>query len=188
MNARMLLRLFKCRLLILWYGFKNVHPTFMATFGLRNVAKDILAGPYSYIGPRSIIYPGTSIGKYTLIANDVFIVGGDHNYKNPEVPLPFSGRDKPKKTVIGDDAWIGTRSIIMTGVKIGDGVIVAAGSVVTKDIPAYEIWAGVPAKKIGERFSVPQIEVHKKMLRQKTSSIMGRNLCAKMDPQNIGER
>ncbi|MGC3973859.1 MAG: DapH/DapD/GlmU-related protein [Nitrospira sp.] len=55
--------------------------------------------------------------------------------------------------MIEDDAWIGFGAVIMAGVQIGRGAIIGAGSVVTKSVPAYEIHAGVPAKKIGERFT-----------------------------------
>jgi acetyltransferase-like isoleucine patch superfamily enzyme len=55
-------------------------------------------------------------------------------------------------TEIGNDVWIGYGSTIMQGVKINDGAIIAAGSVVTKDVAAYEIYGGNPAKKIADRF------------------------------------
>ena len=59
-------------------------------------------------------------------------------------------------TIIEDDVWIGTAAIIMSGVTIGRGSIVAAGSVVTKDIPSCEIWGGVPARKIRDRFETEE--------------------------------
>ena len=99
-----------------------------------------------------------------MLASQVAIVGGDHNYRNPGVPTVFSGRDKLEPTYIGDDVWIGTRSVIMTGVRIGDGAIVAAGSVVTKDVDPYTIVGGVPAKFIKMRFSDDDIKRHQKML------------------------
>jgi acetyltransferase-like isoleucine patch superfamily enzyme len=81
------------------------------------------------------------------------------------VPIIFSGRDNLKPTAIEDDAWIGCGAILMSGVRVGRGAIVAAGAVVTRDIPPYEIHGGVPARKIGERFSSPaDREVHDKML------------------------
>lgn len=63
--------------------------------------------------------------------------------------------DKEKKIQnrIGNDVWIGTDVIIMEGVTIGDGAVIGTGSVLTKDVPCYEVWAGVPAKKIKSRFS-----------------------------------
>ena len=78
--------------------------------------------------------------------------------------MVFAGRPDPEKTTIEDDVWIGNSSIIMAGVTIGRGAIIGAGSVVTKDVPAYEIHAGVPNKKIRDRFSPEEIEKHNKML------------------------
>ena len=77
----------------------------------------------------------------------------------------FSGRDVLKPTYIGDDVWIGKHSVIMTGVKIGNGAIVAAGSVVTKDVEPYTIVGGVPAKFIKMRFTDEEIKLHEAMLR-----------------------
>lgn len=165
MNIKDLLRIIKRKTLIRYYRFKNVHPTFLATFGLSQVSNDIKAGAYSYIGPNCIIYPNVSIGDYTLIANEVNIIGGDHNYKVSGIPIVFSGRDNLKPTHIGKDCWIGAKSIILTGVRIGDGVIVAAGSVVTKDLDSYGVYAGVPAKKIKDRFqSQEELLRHQEML------------------------
>ena len=158
------LRTIKRKFYIEWYRLRNVHPRFLATNGLSNVSKYIKAGAFSYIGPRCIIYPNVTIGNYTMIANDVFIIGGDHNFKTPGIPTVFNGRDELKPTVIGSDVWIGSRSIIMTGVKIGDGAIVAAGSVVTKDLEPFGIYAGVPAKKIKERFVGDDLIKHQAML------------------------
>lgn len=59
---------------------------------------------------------------------------------------------------IGNDVWIGARSVILSGVKIGNGAIIAANSVVTKDIPEYAIAAGVPAKVIGQRFDEEKLK------------------------------
>jgi acetyltransferase-like isoleucine patch superfamily enzyme len=61
--------------------------------------------------------------------------------------------ENSKSFIIGNDVWIGYGSKIMEGITIGDGAIIAASSIVTKDIPCYEIWGGVPAKKIKDRFS-----------------------------------
>ena len=67
--------------------------------------------------------------------------------------LPYKG-----DTVIGNDVWLGYESIIMPGVRIGDGAVVAAGSVVTKDVPAYTVTGGNPAREIKKRFSPADIE------------------------------
>ena len=153
------------------YGLRNVHPKFLATAYLEGVAKDVKAGAYSYIGPRCIIYPKVSIGNYTMIANDVCIIGADHYFRQPGIPMVFAGREELHETVIGDDVWIGAKSIIMAGVKIGNGAIIAAGSVVTKNIEPYSICGGVPAKKIKERFTQEEIIEHERMLSLPVSTL-----------------
>jgi acetyltransferase-like isoleucine patch superfamily enzyme len=102
-----------------------------------------------------------------MLANNVSIIGGDHQYRRAGIPIIFSGRAEKKVTVIGKDVWVGAYSIIMAGVVIGDGTIVAAGSVVTKNLDAYSIYGGNPAKKIRDRFET-EIEknIHIEMLRK----------------------
>lgn len=125
-----------------------------------NLAKDLKTGAYSFIGPYCSIYPKVSIGRFSLLANHVTIIGGDHIYKKVGVPTIYAGRDIEKATEIGQDVWIGANSIIMTGVKIGDGAIVAAGSVVSKDVAPYTIVGGAPAKYIKDRFTEKQKQQH----------------------------
>lgn len=157
------LRVFKRKYFIIRYGLKSVHSTFIASAHC-TISKDFKAGPYSYVGPGCFIYPNVTIGKYTMLANNVKILGGDHYYKKAGTPIIFSGRDILKPTVIGDDVWIGAYSIIMAGVHIGDGAIVAAGSIVTKDVKPYTIVGGAPAKFIKMRFNEDEIKIHEAML------------------------
>lgn len=165
------LRVLKRRFFIRRYGLKGVAPTFIATSGCR-IAKDLVAGEYSFVGRGSQIYPRVSIGRYTMLANNVSILGGDHFYKKAGTPIIFSGRDELRRTVIGDDVWVGAHTIIMTGVHIGNGAIVAAGSVVTKDIPPYSIYGGVPARLIKMRFTDQgEIDRHEAMLRQPATAL-----------------
>lgn len=134
-----------------------------------SVSRDIEAGAYTFIGPGCSIYPKVHIGKLSMLAGKVTIVGGDHYYRNVNLPTVFSGRDELRPTYIGDDVWIGTHTIIMTGVKIGNGAIVAAGSVVTKDVEPYTIVGGVPAKFIKMRFTEEEIKRHELMLQMPDS-------------------
>ena len=134
-----------------------------------SVSRDIEAGAYTFIGPGCSIYPKVHIGKLSMLAGKVTIVGGDHYYRNVNLPTVFSGRDELRPTYIGDDVWIGTHTIIMTGVKIGNGAIVAAGSVVTKDVAPYTIVGGVPAKFIKMRFTEEEIKRHELMLQMPDS-------------------
>lgn len=102
------------------------------------------------------------IGKYCSISWDVTIGAPTHpfktitncalTYRKEYGIVDFDSNLPQKRTKIGNDVWIGCDVTIIAGVTIGNGAIIGAGAVVTKDIPPYEIWAGVPAKKIGVRF------------------------------------
>jgi len=129
-----------------------------------------------YIGKYCTIQVNGRIGRYTMIANNVGIVGRlDHDYRVVGAPIryaPWVGdKNSPeaeKSTVeIGDDVWIGYGATILSGVTIGRGSVVAAGSVVTKDVESYSIVAGVPAKKVGMRFSDEQIQEHERLIYSK---------------------
>lgn len=146
------------------YGLKKVHKTFNIG-GKCKISKDFEADEYSYVGNNCLIYPGVSIGRYTMLAQNVQIIGDDHNFNIPGMPSTFSGRPKLKKTKIGRDVWIGANAIIMAGVTIGDGSIIAAGSIVTKDVAPFLIFGGVPAKFLRNRFnSIEQEQEHITML------------------------
>jgi acetyltransferase-like isoleucine patch superfamily enzyme len=151
------------------YNLKHVHHTAYIV-GKSSISPDLRAGARVFIGPGCIIYPKVSIGKYTLLANNVSIIGGDHKYNIPGRPIGCSGRDVIKPTIIGDDVWIGAYSKIMTGVTIGDGAVIALGSVVTKDVEPFTVYGGVPAKKIKNRFKTKEeILIHEEMLKKEYS-------------------
>lgn len=90
------------------------------------------------------------IGDGVRIAAEVFISTGNHLFREKEIPIHKQGFEY-KSVVIDDDVWIGRRSMIMPGVKIGKGAVIAAGAVVTKDVLQYGVYAGVPAKLIKYR-------------------------------------
>jgi acetyltransferase-like isoleucine patch superfamily enzyme len=125
-------------------------------------SKRLTLGDCVYIGKHVHIEANCTIGNYCLLANRVAIIGRhDHDFSAVGYPVRFSPwvasqkRPSPfanEAAVIEDDVWIGYAAIVLTGVTIGRGAIVAAGSVVTRDIPAYSIAAGVPAKVVGQRF------------------------------------
>lgn len=129
----------------------NTHSTFLVG-GRAYISKDFSAEEYSYVGPRSEITGGVSLGRYSMIGPGVKIVGNDHVFLTVGTPIIFSGRPEFKNTLIGRDAWIGAGSIILAGIRVGDGAIVAAGSVVVKDVGDFEIVGGNPAKLIKKRF------------------------------------
>jgi acetyltransferase-like isoleucine patch superfamily enzyme len=109
-------------------------------------------GKNSYIGAYSIIGCNEKviIGNNVMISQFVSIRDTDHRFDRTDIPMMYQGI-KTQPVIIEDDVWIGYGSIINKGVRIGKGSIVAAGAVVTKDVPSYAIVAGVPAKVIKYR-------------------------------------
>ena len=91
-----------------------------------------------------------TIGNYVIFGPNVSLFSENHNYSNSDKPIMEQGATR-KGVVIEDDVWVGTRSVILDGVKIGKGSIIAAGSVVTTDVEPYSIYGGVPAKLIKKR-------------------------------------
>ena len=129
----------------------------------------VSVGDYTYGGLRVLTYNQNSklkIGRFCSSAQEVmFVLSADH-YTNHISSYPYKvwimkeeqeGTSKGNITV-DDDVWIGFRSTILSGVHIGQGAVIAAGSVVTKDVPPYAIVGGVPAKIIKYRFTPDQIE------------------------------
>ena len=99
---------------------------------------------------------GVSIGKYCHIAKGLTIYSHNHNYKSKEY-IPYDCECIKKEVVIGNCVWIGANVIILPGIHIGDGAVVSAGAVVTRDVEPYAIVGGVPAKIIRYRFSAEDI-------------------------------
>jgi virginiamycin A acetyltransferase len=111
------------------------------------------------------------IGKFCMIASDVkFLMNGANHLTDAVTPYPFAifgngwegamkGRKYPNKgdLVIGNDVWIGYNAVLMAGITVHDGAIIAANSTVTKDVEPYAIVGGNPAKLIRKRFSVEKI-------------------------------
>lgn len=108
-------------------------------------------GDYSGIGVNAKIYGTCVIGDYVMMGEDCTIITRNHKYDRTDIPMMEQGFEEEKPVHIGNDVWIGDKVVIMPGVHIGDGCIIGAGAVVTRDIPAYSIAAGVPAKVIKSR-------------------------------------
>lgn len=125
-----------------------------------NFSGTISLGYATTLGYNNFLHGDISIGKYCQLGADVAIHSTNHpvtymsTYINQNL---FKGELKQlkevKKITIGHDVWIGHNAIIVGDVNIGNGAIIASGSVVTKDIPPYSIVGGVPAKIIKKRFS-----------------------------------
>lgn len=121
-------------------------------------ARSILTGPIRIVADMNPV----TIGKFCSFAPDVLIWESLHDTKRLSTYYIFSSlfRESWKRDVvskgaitIGNDVWIGARAIVMSGVTIGDGAVVGAGSVVTRDVPPYSIVAGAPAVVVKFRFS-----------------------------------
>ncbi len=91
------------------------------------------------------------IGNDVLIAPNVSILSRMHEYSRIDIPISLQGYKKERKVTIGDNVWLGRNVIVLPGVKIGEGAIVGAGAVVTKDVKSHSIVGGVPAKEIATR-------------------------------------
>ncbi|NLK11099.1 MAG: maltose O-acetyltransferase [Staphylococcus equorum] len=91
------------------------------------------------------------IGENVMMGPYCYIYTTNHAFDRIDIPMIEQGYAKPKKVVIGNDVWIGSRVTILPGVTVGNGVIIGASSVVTHDIPDYVIVAGNPAKIIRYR-------------------------------------
>lgn len=122
---------------------KNVNIEQHVVFG-----EELEIGDNSTIGFRSDIYGPVKIGSNVMIGPEVAIYTHNHEHADISVPMIQQGYEKTRPVVINDDVWIGRRVLLMPGVTIGTGAIVAAGAVVTKEVPPYSIVGGNPAKLI----------------------------------------
>ena len=148
----------------------DIHKTAKINSGATIV--DSTIGRYSYTCYDDEIV-NCEIGQFCSISDEVVIGGAEHpmewvstspvfqNVKHSGPKRKFAEFDFEgiKKTIIGNDVWIGRRSIIKAGVTVGDGAVIGSGSVVTKDIPPYAIVGGIPAKILKFRFDEETIRI-----------------------------
>ncbi|MDB2681825.1 hypothetical protein N9Z14_04445 [Opitutales bacterium] len=141
----------------------EIGPNFHAGRQVYLYAKNkIKIGKNFYIGRYSEIGCDAEIGDNVIIANSVAFIGKyDHHYQMVGTPIrlapqirheDYNWKGLDSKVIIEDDVWIGYGCKILSGVTIGAGSIIAAGSLVTKNVEAISIYGGVPAKKISPRF------------------------------------
>lgn len=150
--------------------------------------KRIQLGAWVRIGKRCYFNGEGSItiGDGTVFAPEVVILSSTHRY-DQENYLPFDQHDEFRKVTIGRGVWVGHRAMIVPGVTIGDGAIIAMGAVVSKDVDCGEIVGGNPAKSIGHR----DTELMRKLvnnesyyIRQVTEHGLKRNKDVSVSPAN----
>lgn len=119
---------------------------------IRELGEELIIGENVGIAANAFIaMRGTiTIGDNTIFGPGVSIHAENHNFSDLNKPIRKQGATR-KEVTIGKDCWIGSKAVILDGVNIGNHVIVAAGAVVTKDVPDYAIVGGVPAKIIKQR-------------------------------------
>jgi acetyltransferase-like isoleucine patch superfamily enzyme len=132
--------------------------------------RGLVIGSDVYIGKGCTIEIDGSIGDHVLIANRVGIVGRrDHDIlQNKVITQADWVGDLPDRlstpVEILSDVWIGYGAIILGGIRVGRGAVIAAGSVVISDVPAYGIVAGNPARVVSERFDRNEISLHEEIV------------------------
>ena len=146
--------------------------SYVSSYGGLEVGNDV------YVGKFCSIECSGKIGSGVLIANNVGIVGRrDHDLRQLGVPISrakWVGSEPnlaglPQNSVeIGDDVWIGYGAVVLSGIKVGRGAIIAAGAVVSADVAPYVIVAGNPAREVGSRFSLDQQALHESMIRKQS--------------------
>jgi acetyltransferase-like isoleucine patch superfamily enzyme len=107
------------------------------------------------IGMSTFVETNLEIGDDVLISSLVSFVGNDHRFDDPDQSVYWAGRLPPSTVILEGDNLIGHKAVIVGNVRIGRGCIVGAGAVVTKDLPANTICAGVPARPLRPRFPEP---------------------------------
>lgn len=136
------LRRFVCRRLFAQMGeYVNIEQ------GVRfGSGQNIEIGNWSGLGRNGLVSGRVRIGDYVMIGPEVMLLARSHRFDRTDIPMSQQGEREMRPIEIRDDVWIGARALILPGVKIGEGAIVGAGAVVTKDVPAFAIVGGNPAK------------------------------------------
>lgn len=127
-----------------WLGRHSVIESFCC---INNAVGDVTIGDYTRIGIHNTIIGPVCIGNHVNLAQGITITALNHNFEDASKRIDEQGIST-KPVVIGDDVWIGANAVILPGVTIGSHCVVAAGAVVTKDVPDNCVVGGVPAKVI----------------------------------------
>jgi acetyltransferase-like isoleucine patch superfamily enzyme len=119
-------------------------------FGALISPTELKTGDNIGFGVNCFVAGKVTLGNNVMIGPNTTIPGANHNFEKVDIPMNAQG-NTIKGTTIEDDVWIGANSVVLDGITIGKGSIVAAGSVVTKNIEPYSIVCGVPAKLLRKR-------------------------------------
>lgn len=114
---------------------------------INNAVGDVLIGDYTRIGLHNTVIGPVTIGSHVNLAQGITVTALNHNFEDPNKRIDEQGISTTPVT-IEDDVWIGANAVVLPGVTIGNHSVVAAGAVVTKDVPPHSLVAGVPAKVI----------------------------------------
>ena len=114
---------------------------------INNAVGDVIIGDHTRVGLHNTIIGPVTIGSHVNLAQGITVTALNHNFVDSEKRIDEQGVSTTP-VVIEDDVWIGANAVVLPGVKIGNHSVVAAGAVVTKDVPPHSIVAGVPAKVI----------------------------------------
>ena len=112
---------------------------------VNNAVGDVMIGDHTRVGLHNIIIGPVTIGNHVNLAQGIIVTALNHNFKDTNKRIDEQGISTNPVT-IEDDIWIGANAVILPGVTIGHHSVVAAGAVVTKDVPPHSLVAGVPAK------------------------------------------
>ena len=116
---------------------------------INNAVGDVVIGDHTRVGLHNTVIGPVTIGNHVNLAQGITVTALNHNFAEKGLRIDEQGVSTTPVT-IGDDIWIGANAVILPGVTIGNHSVVAAGAVVTKDVPPHTLVAGVPAKTIKE--------------------------------------
>lgn len=127
-----------------WLGDYSVIESFAC---VNNAVGDVIIGDHTRVGLHNTIIGPVTIGNHVNLAQSITVTALNHNFEDSQKRIDEQGVSTQPVT-IEDDIWIGANAVVLPGVKIGHHSVVAAGAVVTKDVPPHSLVAGVPAKII----------------------------------------
>lgn len=151
---------------LLWHLLGVDYHHILTVIDSRYAKRDVCVekGEHSYIN-RAVVYSwgeaGVKIGKYFSVADGVkFIVDDGRHQWNEIATFPFPSNEIGRRQgiVLGNDVWVGMDAILLPGVHVGDGAVIAAGAVVTHDVEPYTVMGGIPARIVKRRCTPHQAE------------------------------